>query len=245
MGIIVPGEGTLEPLAQRRIEPLEGEASRDVFGLAAARRDHARGKHGGERRYALERAVGVPELVGLIAQRQPVIGRHNLAALVDRAEDHEVGASAERTDLGDLEQPEPARESKLALVCHLLAAKDDDGVLLEYRTHLVVRAVIGWDVREPHAAQLGGQPGTQRNKLHRRALRCLDCSTFHQIAPARKEGRWREERSAVWKADGSCPSVTTIAAAVGAFRPVSTDINRAFRPATPRYLRPHRCLPAR
>src|SRR2546429_369968 len=71
MSVIVPGEVALEPRAQCRIEPLEGEAGRDVFGLAAARRDDARGEHGGERRYALERTIGVPELVCFVAQRQP------------------------------------------------------------------------------------------------------------------------------------------------------------------------------
>ncbi len=167
MSVIVPGEVALEPRAQCRIEPLEGEAGRDVFGLAAARRDDARGEHGGERRYALERTIGVPELVCFVAQRQPVIRRHDLAVLVDRAEDHEVGANAERADLGDLERPEPARESELRFVRHALAAKDDDRVLFECRAHLFIRAVIGGDVGKGHTAQLGGKAGAQGHDFHR------------------------------------------------------------------------------
>ena len=58
-GKVVPGEGVLEPLP--------GEAGRDVFSLAAPRGNDARGKNRGQRRYALEGAVGVPELVRLVA----------------------------------------------------------------------------------------------------------------------------------------------------------------------------------
>ncbi len=39
MGIVVPGEGILESLAQRPLKPLPGKAGRDIFGLAAARGD--------------------------------------------------------------------------------------------------------------------------------------------------------------------------------------------------------------
>ncbi len=55
MRVVVPGKGILELLAHARIEPLEGKAGRDVFGLAAARRDDARRKDRCQRRHALER----------------------------------------------------------------------------------------------------------------------------------------------------------------------------------------------
>ena len=50
MRIVVPGKGILELHAQACIEPLKGKAGRDVFGLAAARRDDARRKDRCERR---------------------------------------------------------------------------------------------------------------------------------------------------------------------------------------------------
>ena len=67
MGIVVPGEGVFELLAQRLLEPLPGETGRDVFGLPAPRGDDPRGEHRGERGHALEGAIGVPELVRLVA----------------------------------------------------------------------------------------------------------------------------------------------------------------------------------
>ena len=42
----------------------------------------------------LNERVGVPELVRLVAQRKPVIRRHDLAVLADGREDHEMGAGA-------------------------------------------------------------------------------------------------------------------------------------------------------
>jgi hypothetical protein len=116
-----------------------------------------------------------------------VIRRHDVAVLIDRAEDHEVGARAQRADLGHLERPEPAREGELHLVGHILAVKDNDRMLLERRARLVVCRGVGRDLGKRHAAQLGGEARTQRNDLHRRALRCFGCSTFPQNRPASKE----------------------------------------------------------
>src|SRR5690349_11381792 len=116
MVVVVPGEGAREPLAQRRIEPLPGKAGRDVFGLTALRRDDPRGQYRGECWYALEGAVSVPELVCLVAQGKPVIRRHDLAVLVDRAENHEIGPHSQRADFGYLERPKATRESELRLI---------------------------------------------------------------------------------------------------------------------------------
>jgi len=44
MRVVVPGKGILEPVAQARVEALEGKAGRDEFGFAAARRDDSRRK---------------------------------------------------------------------------------------------------------------------------------------------------------------------------------------------------------
>src|SRR5262249_12488549 len=97
-----------------------------------------------------------------------VIRRHNVAVLVDRAEDHEIGARTQRADLGYLERPEPAREGELRLVGHLLAAKDDHRMLLERGARLLVCAVVRRDLGERYATQLGGEARTWRADLHRR-----------------------------------------------------------------------------
>src|SRR5436305_11232280 len=125
MRVIMPGEGLLQPLAQLVIEPLPGKARRNVFGLAAPCRDDARGEYGGKRRHAFESAVAMPELIGLVAQRKPMVRRHNFAIVVNRAENNEIGAGPLRSDLGNFKWSEPARKRKLRLVRYLLPAKDE------------------------------------------------------------------------------------------------------------------------
>src|SRR5262245_30460820 len=96
-----------------------------------------------------------------------MIRRHDLAVLVDRAEDHEVGARAQRADLGHLERSEPARERKLGLVGHRLAAKDNARMLLERRARYAASsAAISASVTPLSSA---AKPGTPRDDLHRRA----------------------------------------------------------------------------
>jgi len=72
----------------------------------------------------------MPELVCLVFQGEPVIFRHYVALLVEGLEDHEVGAAAICTYLGDLERAEAAREGKLCFVGDILVAKDQNRVLL-------------------------------------------------------------------------------------------------------------------
>src|SRR6516162_3315184 len=169
MSVIMPGEGSLEPLAQRLVEPLPGKARRDVFGLAPACRDDARGEDGGKRRHALEGAVAMPELIGLVAQRKPMVRRHNLAVLVNGAENDKIGTDSLRSDLGYFERPEAARKSKLRLVCYILAAKDEHQMLLEGGAHRLVGAIVGRDIAKRDAAQLGRKARTHGNDFHRRS----------------------------------------------------------------------------
>src|SRR5262245_25344284 len=103
MVVVVPGKGAFEPLAQRRLKSFPGKTSRDVFGLTTLRRNDPRRQYRGERWYALEGTVSVPKLVRLVAQGKPVIRRHDLAVLVDRAEDHEIGTHSQRPNLSHLE----------------------------------------------------------------------------------------------------------------------------------------------
>ena len=105
---MVPGEGAFESLAHRGIEPLEGEPRRGKFGFAAIVRNRSPGKDGGERRHAFERTVGVPELIGLVAHRIAVIGRHHFAVRADGGENDEMRSGAERADLGGFRRPEAA-----------------------------------------------------------------------------------------------------------------------------------------
>src|SRR6202011_5219690 len=109
MSIVMPGKGSLEPVAQLLIEPLPGKARRNVFGLAAAYRDDARGEDGGKRRHALKSAVAMPELIGLVAHRKPMVRRDNLAVCVNGAENDKIGADPLRSDLGDFKRSEVAR----------------------------------------------------------------------------------------------------------------------------------------
>ena len=73
IGVIVPGEEVFQLLAQRRREPLEGQPRRDEFGFAAATGMIRADEHRGQRGHALERTVGMPQLIGLVAQRQPMV----------------------------------------------------------------------------------------------------------------------------------------------------------------------------
>src|SRR5262245_62113733 len=168
MVVVVPGEGILELLAQRWIESLPGKAGRDVFGLTAPRRDDACRQYRGERRHGFEGAVGMPELVRLVAQGKPVIRRHDLAVLVDRAEDHEIGANAQRADFGYFERSKATRVSKLRLIGDVLVAKDNDRMLLKGRTRHPVRGVVRRDLGERYPAQLSSKARTQRHDVHRR-----------------------------------------------------------------------------
>src|SRR5215470_17987197 len=183
MVVIVPSEGILEPLAQRRLEPLPGKTGRDIFGLTAQRRDDPRRQHRGERWYALECAVGMPELVRLVAQSIAVISRHDFAVFVDRAQDHEIGADAQRADFGYLERPKAAREGELHLVSDVLVPKDNDRMLLKGRPRHLVCGIVRRDLDERHPAQLGGKARTQRDDFHRRPPFGV-CSTFPPNRPA-------------------------------------------------------------
>jgi hypothetical protein len=49
-----------------------------------------------------------------LLRAQPVIRRHDLAVLVDGAEDHEVGARAQRADLGDSSGPNRREKASCA-----------------------------------------------------------------------------------------------------------------------------------
>src|SRR5713101_4325776 len=157
MRVVVPGKGILELLAQRRVKPLEGEAGRYVFGFAAARWDDARRKHRSERRHAFERAVRMPKLIRFVAQGKPVIGRHDLAVLADRAEDNKMGARALRADLGHFGRTEAAREGELGLVGHLLAAKDQNRMFLESRSRRRVSGIMHRALRKRHTTRLDGE----------------------------------------------------------------------------------------
>src|SRR4051812_23933567 len=159
----------------------------------------------------------MPELVGLVAQGKPVIRRHDLAVLVDGAEGHEIGASAQRADFGHLKRPKAARESELRLIGDVLAAKDQDRMLLESRPRYLVCGVFRRDLGERYAAQLSGKSRTQRDDFHRRPplRRLLNFSTKSasaQCCRGRSPSRRRSE-----KADGLRPQLA--AALLGILKP--------------------------
>ena len=126
-----------------------------------------------------------------------MIRRHDLAVLVDGREDREVGAGAERADLGHLQRPETAREGELRVVGHVLAAKDQHRMLLERGADLPVCVLIGRDVGDADAAQLGAEARTQRDDFHRRVLGSI---VFVQVST--KTGRRARNRGGPPKTSG-------------------------------------------
>src|SRR5262249_30541210 len=110
----------------------------------------------------------MPELVRLVSQGKPMIRRYDLAVLVDRAEDHEIGANAQRADFGYFERSKATRVSKLRLIGDVLAAKDNDRMLLKGRTRQLVRGVVRRDLGERYPAQFSSKARTQRDDVHRR-----------------------------------------------------------------------------
>src|SRR5215471_5924857 len=173
MAVVVPSEGIFKLLAHCRIEPLEGKPRRGKFGFAAVVRNDARRKNRRQRRHALERTVGVPELIGLVAHRIAMIRRYDFAVRADRSEDDEMRSGAKRTDLGYFRWTEAARKCELALVGHVLIAEHQDRIVFEYRAHRPISRIMCGDVGERHAAQFGTESGTQRDDVHRRSLRCV------------------------------------------------------------------------
>ena len=129
MRVVVPSEGIFQPLLQRRIEFLEREPHRHEFGFAAVRRHDTRRQDRCKRRHGLERRVGVPELVRLVAQRIAVVRRHHFAVRAEIRQGDEIAAHAGRADRHDLRLAEAAGEGKLAFVGHILLAQHDDRVL--------------------------------------------------------------------------------------------------------------------
>ena len=123
----------------------------------------------------------MPKLIGLVAHGIAVILGHHLAVIADGGEDDEIGAGAERTDLGRLRRPETAREGELALAADLLAAKQQNRMVLERRAHGRVNGIVGRDIGQRHAAYFGGKAWTQRDDFHGSILHgFLICPTFLQ-----------------------------------------------------------------
>ena len=129
----------------------------------------------------------MPELISPIAQRKSVIGRHDLPILADRAEDHEMGTGALRTDFRYFRRTEAAREGELGLIVHLLTAKDENRMFLKSPAHRRIGGAIRCNLRNLHAAQLHGEPWTQRYDIHRHHSPPFSCSTFPQIQLAGKQ----------------------------------------------------------
>ena len=131
----------------------------------------------------------MPELVRLVFQGEPVIFQHYVSLIVESLEDHEVGAVALRTHLGDLERAEAAREGKLCFIGDVLVAKDENRVLLERRAHRRVCGVACRNVVDGHCAQFGGKARTQRHDFHRHTLHRIPGlrTTFHQKRAADKQ----------------------------------------------------------
>ena len=69
--------------------------------------------------------------------------------------------------------PKRLRERKLALAVDFLAAKHQDGMVLECRAHRGIDGIVIRDIRKRYAAQFGAKSRTDRDDIHRRFLRFL------------------------------------------------------------------------
>src|SRR3954470_7094888 len=108
----------------------------------------------------------MPELVGLAAQRKPVIRGHHLSVRSDSAQDDKMRASALRADFGDFRRAEPARKRKLKLVCHLLGTKHQKGIFFEGWSCGGKDSLVRGDICKRHATKLGRKSRTQRLNVH-------------------------------------------------------------------------------
>ena len=97
----------------------------------------------------------MPKLIGLVAHRQPVIGRNHVSVRSDGGQDHEVRAFALRANLGHFGWAESAREGKLNVVGDVLVAQHKDRMLLECSAYRCIGCVIRGDIGKGDAAQLG------------------------------------------------------------------------------------------
>ena len=170
---MMPGKSVFKFVARGRIEPFKGEPRGGEFGLAAVFRNDPRRKDRRQRRQALERTVGMPKLVGLVAHRIAMIRRHDFAIRANGGEDDEMRSGAERADFGHLGRAKAAREGKLALVRDILAAKHQNRIVLEGRAHRRVGGIMRGDVGQRYAAQFGAESRAQGNDFHRRILRAF------------------------------------------------------------------------
>src|SRR5580704_17916450 len=132
----------------------------------------------------------MPKLIGLVAHGVAVILGHHLAVVADGGEDDEIGAGAERANLGHFGRPETARKGELALAAHLLAAKQQHRIVLERSAHRGINGIVGRDVGQRNAAYFGGKAWTQRDDFHGSILHgFLICLTFLQKPPAGNHAR--------------------------------------------------------
>src|SRR5215469_7156021 len=142
MAVMMPGEGAFQSVARRRIEPLEGKPRRGKFGFPAVLRNGARRKDRGQRRHALERRVGVPKLIGLVAHRVAMVSRHDFAIRTDGGENDEMRSGTERADLGDFRRTQAARKRELSLVAHILIAEYQNRIVFKRRAHVHIYGVM-------------------------------------------------------------------------------------------------------
>src|SRR5207342_3422238 len=105
-------------------------------------------------------------------------------------EDHEMGTGALRTDFRYFRRTEAAREGELGLIVHLLIAKDENRMFFKSPAHRRIGGAIGCDLRHCHAAQLHGEPWTQRYDIHRR-----HSSPFFLLNFPANPARWQATRN--------------------------------------------------
>ena len=129
----------------------------------------------------------MPEVVAQLEEPHPVLGRHDLAVLVQVGEIRDVGAEPMILALADmagglvsLQLAEVQREGKLLLVREVLAVKDEHGVLVHPRIdrrHLLATHRPG-DVNPRH---LSRELISQRADRYGHLARSFQLQTLHRL----------------------------------------------------------------
>ena len=166
IGVAVPHDEIAQPRLTLRRQALPGEPHRYELRLAAGVGHRPRREDRGQRRGLLERAVGVPELVGARDQRLTMGLRYQRAVgcqIVERAVER---ADADRADLHDLQRTEGAREHGLQIVRHRLASEEQHRMCLEGGAHLAIGRIARDYVEETYAFDLDTESRTDWLQFH-------------------------------------------------------------------------------
>src|SRR5262245_59367419 len=180
--VVHDGDALAAPLERVRQARVGAARARELGGPARRRHD-ARGEERAERGHCLEGAVAMPQHVGELVDHAAVVGRNDLASL-----DVEVGLARERRTrrrvhaARDLEPAEALAEGDLLLVVQVLAAEQQDGVLLEGGANVTPRRIVH-RAGDVDAVDLRGEVWSQARSRY-----CHRCPLTLALSPGGETG---------------------------------------------------------